>query len=275
MQPRLSRIYKMIKELQMRFKITLLISLLGLVILFQSFISLEKQVQPQIVEQPPVSVFPDFSAFTVVETKKQRFLDYLQVFVMEERRSISVLRAELLLLQGLMEESESLSAEENTWALALARNYRIDPITFTQREIIDELLLRVDLIPASLALAQAANESAWGTSRFTILGNNIFGQWCYEAGCGIVPARRAPGAKHEVKAFDTVQQSVEAYFLNINTHDSYSYLRGLRAKMRERNLKLDPMSLAIGLGRYSQRGDGYVDEIQRIIIQNNLRARDG
>ena len=90
-----------------------------------------------------------------------------------------------------------------------------------------------------------------------------------------MPARRAAGATHEVKAFDTIQQSVEAYFLNINTHESYSYLRDLRAKMRKRDLKLDPMSLAIGLGRYSQRGDRYVDEIQRIIIQNDLRARDG
>jgi Bax protein len=148
-------------------------------------------------------------------------------------------------------------------------------MNFTEKEIIEELILRVDLIPASLALAQAANESAWGTSRFTILGNNIFGQWCYEIGCGIVPARRAAGATHEVKAFDTIQQSVEAYFLNINTHESYSYLRDLRAKMRKRDFKLDPMSLAIGLGRYSQRGDRYVDEIQRIIIQNDLRARDG
>ena len=190
---------------------------------FQNFLPIVNQLHPQIVEQSPLIAFPEFSALTVFETEKQRLLDFLQVFVMEERRSISVLRAELLVLQGLMEEGEPLSGEENTWALALAKNYRIDPITFTQRQIIDELLLRVDLIPASLALAQAANESAWGTSRFTILGNNIFGQWCYDEGCGIVPARRAPGAKHEVKAFDTVQQSVEAYFLNINTHDSYSY----------------------------------------------------
>ena len=91
----------------------------------------------------------------------------------------------------------------------------------------------------------------------------------------MVPARRAIGAKHEVKVFDTIQSSVKAYFLNINTHESYSYLRDLRAQMRNRELKLDPMSIAIGLGRYSQRGDRYVDEIQRIIIQNNLRDRDG
>ncbi|MDG2141555.1 MAG: glucosaminidase domain-containing protein [Gammaproteobacteria bacterium] len=253
----------------------ILIFLLGFAVLFKNFNSVEKQVQPQIAKQSPVSVFPDFSTFTVVETKKQRFLDYLELFVLEERRSINVLRSKLLLLQGHLEEGEPLGAEENAWALALAKKYRLDPMNFTEREIVDELFLRVDLIPASLALAQAANESAWGTSRFTILGNNIFGQWCYETGCGIVPARRAPGARHEVKAFDTIQQSVEAYFLNINTHESYSYLRDLRAKMRERDLKLDPMSLAIGLGRYSQRGDRYVDEIQRIIIQNNLRARDG
>ena len=141
-------------------------------------------------------------------------------------------------------------------------------------DIINELALRIDLIPVSMALAQAANESAWGTSRFTVEGNNVFGQRCYEEGCGIVPARRVSGAKHEVEYFDTVESSVKAYFLNINTHDSYAYLRDLRLKMRERNLKLDPMSLSIGLGRYSQRGSGYVDEIQRIILQNDLRDRD-
>ena len=275
MRAKLSRIYKTIKAFQMSLAASILIFLLGFAVFFKSFNSVEKQVQLQIATQSPVSVFPDFSTFTVVETKKQRFLDYLELFVSEERRSINALRSKLLLLQGHLEKGEQLGGEESAWALALAKKYRLDPMNFTEKEIIEELILRVDLIPASLALAQAANESAWGTSRFTILGNNIFGQWCYEIGCGIVPARRTAGATHEVKAFDTIQQSVEAYFLNINTHESYSYLRDLRAKMRKRDLKLDPMSLAIGLGRYSQRGDRYVDEIQRIIIQNDLRARDG
>ena len=156
----------------------------------------------------------------------------------------------------------------------MAIEYRVDYERLSKKETLEELMLRVDFIPVSLVLAQAANESAWGVSRFAVEGNNIFGQWCYEKGCGIVPARREAGAKHEVKIFDNVQNSIKAYFLNINTHDSYSYLRDLRAKMRDRSLKLDPMSLAIGLGRYSERGDSYVDEIQRIIIQNDLRKRD-
>ena len=144
----------------------------------------------------------------------------------------------------------------------------------SDQDIINELILRVDVIPVSLALAQAANESAWGTSRFALEGNNVFGQWCYKKGCGIVPAERRSGATHEVKSFTSVEQSVQAYILNINSHPSYRYLREVRAVMRERQGKLDPMGLAYGLDRYSERGNNYVDEVRNLIIQNNLRLRD-
>ena len=177
-------------------------------------------------------------------------------------------------MKDVIDRGEELSDREVAKIFDLSKAYRIDVENKSTQYIVNELALRIDLIPVSLVLAQAANESAWGTSRFTIEGNNVFGQWCYEEGCGIVPARRISGAKHEVEYFDTIGNSVKAYFLNINSHDSYAYLRGLRLKMRERNLKLDPMSLSIGLGRYSERGSGYVDEIQRIILQNDLRDRD-
>ena len=136
------------------------------------------------------------------------------------------------------------------------------------------MYLRVDIIPASLVLAQAANESAWGTSRFTLEGNNIFGQWCYEEGCGIVPRRRAAGATHEVRRFETIEEAVAAYFVNINTNPVYQYLRELRAQMRVQQLELNPLVLAFGLGRYSERGGNYIDEVQSIIIQNDLLSRD-
>ena len=83
----------------------------------------------------------------------------------------------------------------------------------SDQDIINELILRVDVIPVSLALAQAANESAWGTSRFALEGNNVFGQWCYKKGCGIVPAERRSGATHEVKSFTSVERSVQALSL--------------------------------------------------------------
>ena len=223
--------------------------------------------------QNPVTVFPDFTKIVNVDDKKRQFLDYMQSFLDAENQEIMILRSRLLEIRENVEEGTP-SIKETAEVANLSETYRIDHEGMTIAAMIDELLLRVDLIPVSMALAQAANESAWGTSRFTIEGNNVFGQWCYEEGCGIVPSRRISGATHEVRYFDTVEKSVKSYFLNINTHVSYAYLRDLRFKMRERGLKLDPMSLSIGLGRYSQRGAGYVEEIQRIIIQNNLRERD-
>ena len=223
--------------------------------------------------QNPVTVFPDFTNIVNVDDKKLQFLDYMQSFLDAENQEIMILRSRLLEIRENIERGTP-SIKETAEVANLSETYRIDHEGMTIAAMIDELLLRVDLIPVSMALAQAANESAWGTSRFTIEGNNVFGQWCYEKGCGIVPSRRISGATHEVRYFDTVEKSVESYFLNINTHDSYAYLRDLRLKMRARGLKLDPMSLSIGLGRYSQRGAGYVDEIQRIIIQNDLRERD-
>jgi len=237
---------------------------------------LSSPVDPLVLKpfsQNPVTVFPDFTKIVDVNEKKQQFLDYMQIFIDAENQKIRTLRSKLFEIRKNIGRG-TLSGEETAEIANLSVTYRIDHEDMKIEDMIDELLLRVDLIPVSMALAQAANESAWGTSRFTIEGNNVFGQWCYEVGCGIVPSRRISGAKHEVRYFDTVEKSVESYFLNINSHDSYAYLRDLRFKMRERGLKLDPMSLSIGLGKYSQRGAGYVDEIKKIIIQNDLRERD-
>ena len=224
--------------------------------------------------QEPIVVFPDFASINSISAKKQQFFDYLEVFVIAENIAITQFRDQLDDYLKITGSGAGFSEVERAWVFRLARRYRIEVENYSEKEIVDELLLRVDVLPVSLALAQAANESAWGTSRFALEGNNIFGQWCYEQGCGIVPARRQAGAIHEVKSFVSVEDAIESYFLNINSHPSYSYLRDLRSRMRARGLRLDPMSLAIGLGRYSERGDNYVDEVQKIIIQNGLRKRD-
>lgn len=254
-------------------KVLLPIAIFTLIIISQysSNYAVPSVIQP--LPQNPVTVFPDFTKIANVDDKKRQFLDYMQSFLDAENQEIRILRSRLLEIRKNIERGTQ-SVKEIAEVASLSETYRIDHKGMTIATMTDELLLRVDLIPVSMALAQAANESAWGTSRFTIEGNNVFGQWCYEEGCGIVPSRRISGATHEVRYFDTVEKSVKSYFFNINTHVSYTYLRDLRFKMRERGLKLDPMSLSIGLGKYSQRGTSYVDEIQRIIIQNNLRERD-
>ena len=268
------RIYETTLAVKMLAIAFISIFLLGFILVVRNLTVFEEQIIPEITLEEPSHIFPDFSIFADVETKKRSFFDYTQGFIVAEINSILALRAELVMIADSVDQVAVLNPENEKKLIAVAIEYRVDYESLSKKETLEELLLRVDFIPASLVLAQAANESAWGVSRFAVEGNNIFGQWCYEKGCGIVPARREAGAKHEVKIFDTVQSSIKAYFLNINTHDSYSYLRDLRAKMRDRGLKLDPMSLAIGLGRYSERGDSYVDEIQRIIIQNDLRKRD-
>ena len=257
-------------------RVRVLFSLVALSLIVVAIIP-NKQMEPISIEplsQAPVTVFPDFTEILDIDDKKRQFLDYLEGFIVAENKEIALTRSRLSSLREIVERRDSLSLKEADEIITLSRIYRVEYDSMSTREVVDELILRIDHIPVSMALAQAANESAWGTSRFTIEGNNVFGQWCYEEGCGMVPTRRVTGARHEVEFFDTVENSVKSYFHNINTHDSYAYLRELRFKMRERGLKLDPMSLSIGLGRYSERGAGYVDEIQRIIIQNNLRDRD-
>ncbi len=250
------------------------IAMICLILLVQTLAESGRTMQTEIGQQDPIVVFPDFASIQSVEVKKQQFFDYVQDYVVAENKNVTALRKQLEAYADIANNGIAFSARERDWVLSLARSYRLESDLESDQEIVNELLLRVDVIPVSLALAQAANESAWGTSRFALEGNNIFGQWCFEEGCGIVPMRRANGATHEVKRFATVESAVQAYFLNINSNQSYRYFRELRSQMRQQQLALDPMVLAFGLGRYSERGDSYVDEVQNIIIQNDLRVRD-
>jgi Bax protein len=117
---------------------------------------------------------------------------------------------------------------------------------------------------------QAANESAWGRSRFARQGNNYFGQWCYRKGCGIVPARRVPGATHEVRRFASVAESVRAYMNNINRSSAYADFRNIRRSLRVQSKPLDAERLAYGLKSYSERGMAYVHVIRSMIRSNRV-----
>jgi Bax protein len=249
-------------------------AMVGLIVVVQILSQSDSDTSTVDIDSPPIVVFPDFGSIQNVDIKKQQFFDYLQDYIVGENEVIAAVRAQLTAYADIANNGIAFSGRERDWVLELAENYRIESGQSSDRDIVNELMLRVDVIPVSLVLAQAANESAWGTSRFTLEGNNVFGQWCYEEGCGIVPARRRDGDNHEVKSFESVESSVKAYFININSHPSYGYLRELRAQMRDRGQQLNPMILALGLGRYSERGDHYIDEVQNIIIQNELRLRD-
>ena len=122
----------------------------------------------------------------------------------------------------------------------------------------------------SLVLAQAANESGWGTSRFARQANNYFGMWCYQAGCGLKPRQRDQGQSHEVKHFKHVQDSVISYLHNLNTNRAYQPLRDLRQTTRDLGAPLRGVLLAEGLHAYSSRGEAYIKDIQTMIIANDL-----
>lgn len=226
------------------------------------------------VTPEPIVVFPDFASFVDMDAKKLQFFDFLQDYVRYENSLVSDLRIALLSDAEIVEGGIPLSGRERKWVNDLAITYDVDAEALSDQALVTELLMRVDVIPASLVLAQAANESAWGTSRFALEGNNIFGQWCFEEGCGIVPNRRIEGATHEVKSFASIEAAIEGYFLNINTHHLYADFREERARLRRLGLSLNSIHLVEGLEHYSQRGANYIDEVQELIYQNDLRRRD-
>ena len=137
-----------------------------------------------------------------------------------------------------------------------------------------KLKQRVDIIPPSLAIAQAANESAWGRSRFAKQGNNYFGQWCYVKGCGIVPKNRSKGAKHEVKKFSNAEASVRSYMNNLNSHHAYEKLRKLRYELRQQNKSPEGLKIAAGLTPYAGNGKIYVNRITTLIKTYKLQQLD-
>ena len=225
---------------------------------------------PRATVQEPIEVFPDFAAVVDIDVRKQQFFSFLKDHIFAANAQVLETRRQLRLHDRVVAGGNPLSPTERAWVLQLADEYELDASELDEREITAELMKRVDEVPIAMALAQAANESAWGTSRFALEGNNIFGQWCFEEGCGLIPLRRRRNASHEVRKFESVSESVIAYIKNINTHYSYEGLRELRARMRQRNESLNAIELAAGLGAYSERGESYVDEVQNLIIQNEL-----
>jgi len=189
---------------------------------------------------------------------------------MQENKRVSKERDFLLRLKSKMDSEKSTDSEELAYARRLGKMYQVSLIgDSVTGGWLSRMLLRVDVLPEELVLSQAANESAWGTSRFAVEGNNYFGQWCYRKGCGLVPASRTEGSTHEVAVFETAYLSVNAYFMNVNRNKAYTELRQIRAEQRTAGQTITGTKLAEGLSRYSERGHEYIDEIQSMIRHNN------
>ena len=223
------------------------------------------------ISQQDKNPLPDFTQYQNVKAKKSAFFNYILPLVQAQNATIKNQREQLAELKHLSEEEYRQSHRK--LILDLAKDYRLNTESATKKEVA-ELLLRVDQVPASLALAQAAMESAWGTSRFAVQGNNLFGQWCYQKGCGLVPLRRNAGSTHEVAKFDSVSDAIKSYLKNINTHRAYADLRNDRASLRSAGKPITGHQLAEGLIDYSELREAYVHEIQAVIRINKLSQYD-
>lgn len=213
-----------------QFKLSEILIIPLMILLLIGFLYLERST----IRQPPLLPFPitvpDFSSYTDVKRKKTDFFEFMLPTI---RNANALVMAERRFLQGLadkLEAGQQLSDRDTETLRGLADTYRLD------EPDVKKLLQRVDAVPASLALAQAANESAWGTSRFARNGNNYFGIWCFTEGCGKVPNARDSDKTHEVTRFRTIQSGTEYYVLTINSHPAYEGLRQRRAAQRRQNV---------------------------------------
>jgi Bax protein len=217
---------------------------------------------------------PDSQSDGDKAVRKRAFIEDLLPVVKRENARLVKLRDRLAELQQARSRGRDLTAAQREWLDQLADDYRVDAGLKTDDKLA-RLLRRIDVIPAGLAVAQAANESAWGQSRFAREGNNLFGTRTWDSDKGIKPNARATGKNHLVRTYDTVAESVRDYMLNLNSHPAYRPLRERRAQLRNSGRPLSAMHLAEGLEDYSELGDEYVRRIQSTIRANDLEQVAG
>ena len=197
------------------------------------------------------------------EERKKLFIQIVLPLIIEENIKIRLDRKKLFAILN----KNNNSTLEKKWLDNKFKRYDV------KDNNLSDLKIRMDEIPVSLAIAQAANETGWGTSRFALDGNALFGQWTYN-GEGIRPAGADSNTKHKVMKFKVLQASVRAYFGNLNTHSSYREFRKFRATARGNNEKLNSLILADYLAAYAATGTKYPKILKQIIKQNSLTEFD-
>jgi len=202
---------------------------------------------------------------TLGDTKKKRelFIKILLPLILDENKKITEDRKKLFKILG----KNFNTAGERVWLKRRFKEYKIDD------KDLAKLKMRMDIIPVSIALAQAANESGWGTSRFALEGNALFGQWTWSKK-GISPKNKDPNQTHKILQFQILKASVRAYKNNLNTHNAYSEFREARAKLREENNELNGLQLTKYLKNYASIGEKYVAILEDIIENNSLTDFD-
>ena len=201
----------------------------------------------------------------IENTKKRKefFIQIILPLILKENNNIRVDRKRLF---NIINKSNNTELEKK-WLSQKYKQYGIPS------KDLSVLKIRMDEIPVSLAIAQAAKETGWGTSRFALEGNALFGQWTW-SGEGLKPKESEKNEGHKVMKFNVLQASVRAYQRNLNTHSSYQEFRFARAKLRDQGKELDSLILSEFLNEYAETGEKYVEVLQQIIEQNNLKDFD-
>ncbi|WP_278405204.1 glucosaminidase domain-containing protein [Pseudoalteromonas ruthenica] len=224
--------------------------------------------KPTVPEKPLHNVkLPNFAAIKDVKQKKAAFFDFIREPIEKANAKLRSQRAVLEIALMMTQFDEPLTDVQIDKVTDIFAEYGLGDEQISELSL-RQALRKVDVIPKELVMMQAANESAWGTSRFARIGLNFFGQWCFSKGCGMVPKRRNQGAKHEVAVYQSVQEAVNAYFYNINTNSAYRELRDIRADLRQAQQPIDAKALTYGLMSYSERGEAYIEELQAMIDHN-------
>ncbi len=204
--------------------------------------------------------FPrDLDALGSTKLKKETFIKIVLPLIVAENERILADREKLIVLS----DKKFTTDLEKQWIRQKLLEYKV------KKGNLKELIVRMDIIPTSIALAQAAKESGWGTSRFALEGNAIFGQWTW-SGQGIAPLDRESNKNHKILKFPILRASVKAYQNNLNTHKSYSKFRQKRQVLRDKNKKISGLELTETLNNYAQTGSEYTKILNQIIRQNRL-----
>ena len=211
-----------------------------------------------------------------VADKKRLFFRLIAPVVLRINEIILEDRDRAKELTERLAEGQSVRPEDQAWLTELAAKYKVLESTGKRlnSDAFAELLMRVDIVPASLSLAQAASESGWGTSRFAAEGNSLFGQWTWGKGLKPTEQRTSKLGDYRVAAFDSTAQAAYSYALNLNTARAYRDLRVKRADLRRQNLRISGTVLAETLVNYSERGQAYVDDLKALIRENRLDDAD-
>ena len=218
----------------------------------------------KLVKPVSLSLLPkEIKMIENVQKRKDLFIQIILPLVIKENNNIRLDRKKLF---SILNKSKNTRIEK-VWLLKKFKQYGV------VNKDLSTLKVRMDEVPISMAIAQAAKETGWGTSRFALEGNALFGQWTW-SGEGIKPAGADDDSTHKIMKFKVLQASVKAYQRNLNTHNSYKEFRSARAELRDRGKKLDSIILSEYLDRYAETGKKYVKILQLIIKQNQLTDFD-